>query len=377
MKVLLAWKGPRASERAFVARRQIPLLLNLIAQGVQPTVALLGDPGGLRADLEAHGVAVEKLNALPPPASTLPGLPAVVKRLRQIVDALGPDIVEGDEPLPAIMVGLAMFRRPGPVVTYRRHFYGNRPQARIPSLLAARLADRMIVSCEAMRRYVAASDAVPIETIDVSTSGTMEPPALAAPAISDARRSLGIADDDRVIGVVSNLRRQKGIDVLLRALGRMSGTSNIHVVIAGSGPAEAALRRLARSAPVPVHFVGHRDDVHLWIAIADVMAMPSRGESFGRATLEMMAVGRPLVASRVGGLADAVIDGETGLLVPAGDVDALAAALTTILGDRQRALRMGQMARARYESKYTMAHMATAWRQAWERALVSGGRAPS
>ena len=101
--------------------------------------------------------------------------------------------------------------------------------------------------------------------------------------------------------------------------------------------------------------------------------MPSRRESFGRVTLEVMAAGRPLVASRVGGLAEAVVDQETGLLVPPENAQALAAALGTILGDRTVARRMGDTARRRYEARYTLDHMATAWRDAWERATSNGG----
>ena len=105
------------------------------------------------------------------------------------------------------------------------------------------------------------------------------------------------------------------------------------------------------------------------MAASDVIVMPSRGECFGRVTLEAMSLGRPLVASRVGGLQDAVVDGETGLLVPVGDAHALAEALASLARDPERLKRMGEAARARFESHCTITHMATSWRRAWERAV--------
>jgi glycosyltransferase involved in cell wall biosynthesis len=89
-----------------------------------------------------------------------------------------------------------------------------------------------------------------------------------------------------------------------------------------------------------------------------------------------MAAARPLVASRVGGLTEAVADGETGLLVPPDNPAALAAALRSILVDAGAARRMGEAARQRYTTRYTIDHMATSWRQAWEGA-VAGTRLSS
>lgn len=377
MRVLLAWHGARtARDRIIFARRQVPLLRHLVSQGVRPTVALLGDAGGMRADLREAGIDVEVLPALPPPPSALPGLPAAVARLHALIRRLQPDIVEGDEAMPGLAVGLAgglaalLRRRRDTVLVYRPHFLGARLRMLLPSRIAAHLADRIIVSNEPLRRYVAAREGRPLECIEVSTSGTEEPPPVTRAEIAAARRALGIGEEDSVIVAIAYLRRQKGIDVLLRALDTLGPMRDTHLVIAGSGPDEPSLRRLAAAAPLPVHFLGHRDDVHLLIAMSDVMAIPSRDEAFGRVTLETMAGGRPVVATRVGGLVAAVVDGETGLLVPPDDPAAFGAALRTLLIDRDAARRMGERNRARYEEQFTIAHMATAWRCAWERVLA-------
>lgn len=377
MNVLMVWNGPaNAAERTVLARREVPLLRQLIADGVRPTVILCGDDGGLRADLESGGIDVEVLPIpLPPAPDALRRLPGVSIRLRALLAKRKPDILEGCEPMPAIAVGIAAWSRArhGAAVVYRRQHSRGRSRVHAASRLAAHLADRTLVSCEAMKQYAAADDGTPLERIEIAMTGAAEPRAVAAAEVAEARRSLGIEERAQVIGVVSRLRREKGIDVLLRALRGIDASGNVHVVIAGMGPEESQLRALAAELPVPVHFLGNRDDVALWFAAADVIAMPSRQEAFGRVTVEAMAAGRSLVASRVGGLCEGVVDGETGLLVPPEDSDAFAAALRRMLADQGAlARRCGVAARARYESRFTIAHMATRRRAAWERILSSG-----
>jgi glycosyltransferase involved in cell wall biosynthesis len=84
----------------------------------------------------------------------------------------------------------------------------------------------------------------------------------------------------------------------------------------------------------------------------DIFAMPSRREAWGVAAAEASAVGLPVVASRVGGIPEIVVDGETGLLVPAEDPDALAAALDKLLADPELCAQMGRAGRARIEAEY-------------------------
>ncbi len=373
MQVLLVWNGPaNAGERSILVRREIPLLRELEEQGVRLSVVLFGDVGGLRAELEAAGIEAQLLApVLPPSPVALARLPAAVFHLRSVIKRFDPDILEGTEPMPAIALGLAARqRRVRGAIVYRRQHAGGRRRLHVGSRLAARLADRVIVSSEAMRRTAAADDRMPLDHIEVAAPGTSEPGSVASDDVAAARRSLGISDSDRVIGVVSRFRWEKGIDVLLRSLDHLSDTAGVHLLIAGTGPDEQGLRQLASRSPLPVHFLGHRDDVELWFVVADVIAIPSRRESFGRVTLEAMAAGRPLVATRVGGLMEAVADGETGLLVPPEDEIALAGALRTLLGDRDLARRYGQAARAAFESRFTIKHMATERRSAWERIMA-------
>lgn len=370
MNVLLVWNGPATeAERTVLARREVPLLVELGRQGVRTRVALFGDAAGLRRDLQAAGIGVEWFPAaLAPSARTLLRLPEASARLRRLLAQYRPDMSEGLEPMPTIALGLASLGRRGMVLYRRQHAYGD-PRLILASRWAASLAGRTIVSCEAMRQCAAADDGTPPERIDVATTGVVRPRVVSREEVAAARGSLGIPEGARVIGVISRLRKEKGVNILIDSLSHVHGIAGVHVVIAGTGPEEQALRQLASLAPIPVHFLGHRDDVALWYAVADVVVIPSIRESFGRTTVEAMAAGRPVLASRVGGLVEGVIDGQTGTHVPPRDAVALGAALTSMLGDDDLRRRHGEAAQARFETSFTMEHMATARRQAWERAL--------
>lgn len=146
------------------------------------------------------------------------------------------------------------------------------------------------------------------------------------------RRDLG-AGNDPVVLAVGSLVPLKGFDTLLEAVAVL--TPKPHLWIAGDGPERDTLSRLAHALAIGdrVKFLGRRDDVADLMAAADAVAIPSRREAGGLVALEAMMLGCPVVASRIGGLALAVEDGVTGLLVPPDDPDALAAALVALLRD--------------------------------------------
>lgn len=147
-----------------------------------------------------------------------------------------------------------------------------------------------------------------------------------------------------------------GPDVLVEALGRLPKDRPFEMLIAGDGGMRPALEARVADLGLPdrVRFLGvlaHAEIAPL-LADLDMFAMPSRREAWGVAAAEASAVGLPVVASRVGGVPEIVVDGETGLLVPAEDPDALAAALDKLLADPEMGARMGRAGRARIEAGY-------------------------
>lgn len=165
---------------------------------------------------------------------------------------------------------------------------------------------------------------------------------------SPARRPRG--DRKLTIGAIRRLKSVYGLDYLLRAmpmvLARHPGT---RLLLVGDGPQRSYLQGLAQSLGISdrVQFVGNvpHQQVPSYLDRIDIFVMPSISESFGVAALEASAMEIPVVASNVGGVPDAVIDGETGFLVPPKDPAAIAAAVMELIEKPDLRLRMGRAGR--------------------------------
>lgn len=149
---------------------------------------------------------------------------------------------------------------------------------------------------------------------------------------------------------VGRLITVKGHLVLLRALAEArEGVPGLTLDIAGHGPLGTALRVYARELGLSdaVRFLGFVSPVQAAIERAAIVVVPSLGEGFGMVALEAMERGRAVIASAVGGLPEIIADGETGVVVPAGDAGALAEAIVSLAGDLDRTAALGRAGRAR------------------------------
>ena len=186
--------------------------------------------------------------------------------------------------------------------------------------------------------------------------------AAAGPASVDPlRMKLGLATHERVIGYVGRLVPEKGVDVLLDSFAQVAhALPNTRLLLVGEGPTRDALQRQAQALGLGdrVIFAGPQHDIVPFYLLADVIAIPSLYEPFGNVAVEAMAGARAVVASRVGGLADTILDGECGRLVPPRDADALAQALLWVLEIPQRSRELGRAGRQRALSEYTEARLA-------------------
>ena len=169
----------------------------------------------------------------------------------------------------------------------------------------------------------------------------------------------------------ARLEPVKGVDVLVRAAALAPGVA---VAIAGDGPQEGALRELAVALGVAerVVFLGRVSPVAPVLAAADVVVLPSRSEGMPIVALEAMALSRPVIASRVGGVAEVVVDGETGVLVAADDPAALAQAILDVTADATRAAAMGVAGAARVAGSFTAGGMADAYVRLFAELLGQG-----
>jgi glycosyltransferase involved in cell wall biosynthesis len=165
------------------------------------------------------------------------------------------------------------------------------------------------------------------------------------------KRLFGFDGNAPVVGFVGRLDEgAKGLNILLKAAEIVvAWMPNFRLVLIGDGPARAKLERTALLAGLRgrTSFLGGRADVEECYGAFDVLVLPSLREGFGIVLLEAMAAALPVVASRIGGIPEVVVDGETGILVPPADAEALARALHSLLADPERAEIFGQKGRER------------------------------
>lgn len=198
----------------------------------------------------------------------------------------------------------------------------------------------------------------------------------AAAAPADVRSELGLREGELLILCVGNLYALKGHRTLLDALARLQTRGEgprWRLAIAGTGAEGEPLRRHAREMGLreQVELLGLRADVPALLAAADVYAMPSLREGLPLALLEAMMAGKPIVASEVGGIPEAIESGIQGLLVPPADVAALRNALERLLMDANERSRFGEAARLRAEREFTLGAMVERYEEHYERALAS------
>jgi glycosyltransferase involved in cell wall biosynthesis len=229
---------------------------------------------------------------------------------------------------------------------------------RVPRLacrLGNALADRITVNAEAVASFVATEEGCRRDKMVLIPNGVNEA-ALTVPGDGLAKRSeLGISDRTPVVGAVSRLAWKKGMRHLLAAVPRLLEVlADLRVIIVGDGPLRSELAAQASALGVEKHiaFLGSRSDALELLSTFDVFVLPSEIEGMSNALLEAMAVGRPVVATDVGGNPEVVVDGETGFVVPPADPDRLAAAILKLLQAPDMAREMGAAGRQRVCEEY-------------------------
>ena len=250
------------------------------------------------------------------------------------------------------------------------------PRSRLPLLVAhehtwsyegmvRRVVDREVIARRA-RAIVAVSptdrmrmielERIPASKVVLIPNGIPDRP---AGDRARGRRELGLVPSDAVVGTVCGLRPQKELETALRALGRLAAhRPTLRFVVVGDGPERDRLERLADEFGVPTLFLGHRpnDEVPDLVAAMDVLVLSSRFEGMPLAVLEWMAAGKPIVATRVGGIPSMVEHEREGLLVPPRDYVAFAQAIGRLLDDPAERQRLGDAARRRQQTEFRFEH---------------------
>jgi glycosyltransferase involved in cell wall biosynthesis len=290
------------------------------------------------------------------------GDPRPAMRLRKLIAATSPDVLHAHMPPAELYTRVALLgsdsRTPLVVTKHNDEPFHTMPGGMALGRWVIKRASRVIGISEAVTRYTTerlAVDPARLRTIHYGIDPTPYRSVPREEALA-LRRSLGVADDELLIGTVCRLVPQKDIPLLLEAFSKLKAKARLMIV--GHGVLAEELKAHAERLGVAgrVIWTGFRADIPQLMSAFDVFALSSRYEGFGLVLLEAMAASRPVVATRVSAIPEVVVDGVTGLLVPAGDADAFAAALKTMDdGERRRAF--GTAAFARAEEQFTIAAM--------------------
>jgi L-malate glycosyltransferase len=261
-----------------------------------------------------------------------------------------------------------------PVFVAQEHswaFAGDRLRVFVDRHLVGTRADAIVAVSEHDRRAMIEVERLDADRIVVCGNGV-------APVSSNGkgklRAELGLSPAAPVIGLVGGLRPEKRVDVLIAAAARLRAElPELVTVVIGEGPERPRLEELVARLGLRdrVRFLGHRDDAVELAAGFDVAVLTSEREGCPLALLEYMSLGRPIVATRVGGIPSLVHDGIEALLVQEGNADAVASAVGLLLRNRLRASLLGAAAARRQAAEFGLDTAVGRLERLYERLLAA------
>jgi glycosyltransferase involved in cell wall biosynthesis len=350
------------------------LTADLAAQGQQPTVITSGR-GAFVDDLRALDIPVIVLRHLDAPINPVRDLLAL-REIRAALATLRPDLIAAHSSKAGILARLAGRTLKVPVV-FTVHGWAFTPgvppaQAalyRRVERVAGPLASRFITVSEFDRRLGLAAGIASEDRIVTVHNGMPDTPGVpqADPGGEPAR-----------LVMVARFGPQKDHPTLLAALAGLRDYA-WEMDLIGDGPLLEQTKRLAAELGLAgrVRFLGQRTDVDRLLAAAQVSLLASNWEGFPLSILEAMRAGLPVIASSVGGVAESVSDGETGYLVPRGDVDALRENIRRLLTDRTLRVRLGASGRLRFQRHFTLARSVEKTLAVYRDVLAANGKPES
>lgn len=295
-----------------------------------------------------------------------------IANIRELAARTGADVVHAHGFKADIYVYLALGGTKTPFVSTCHTWYDNNL---VVSLYG--VADRFVL--KKFARVVAVSDEVRRRLLKAGVHGDairlirngidLRPFDNATPSLRDSTSESAL-----IVGLIGRLSIEKGIDIFLRAAARvLVEFPSARFVVVGEGPDKDKLEQLVDQLNIrgSVSMLGRRSDMPSVYASLDVMVSSSRQEGLPIAMLEGMASGLPLVATAVGEVPTVVVDGQTGLLVPAEDADSLTEGILSLLRDPEMRVRFGAAAKQRVEDEYSAARMTADYLRVYADAIES------
>nr|WP_242836758.1 glycosyltransferase family 4 protein [Desulfotomaculum nigrificans] len=273
-----------------------------------------------------------------------------------------------------------------PVVIFTAHnsiFYEEWPRwkkklfATVERFLA-RFTDRIITVSEALKQELIEQENIPAKQLTTIYNGIDTDKFSAQVDTLAIRKSLNIPELGPVIGTIARLAPQKGVSYFLKSASLLK-EYQANFLVVGDGPLRQDLEQEAAELGLQnrVTFAGRRENIAEILAAIDIFVLPSVTEGLPLTILEAMAAGKPVVATRVGGIPEAIQEGKTGIVVPPKDPEALAVALAGLLGERERAVRMGINGQKFVQEKFGVAGMVNRTMELYQQLLEDKNLIPS
>ena len=313
------------------------LMLGLRKRGVRLS-ALLPERGGLAVRLRSEGIDVLPLTARGD--LDLTGVFGFRRALRRVE----PELIHLHTSRAHAIGRLALPGRQRPAIIVSRQVAFPAKGGLFGRLKYARGVDRYIAVSQAAAASVREAGVL-ASRIDVIPCG-IDPGVFAVPRDPvGLKRELAIPEDSKLVGFAGALEEGKGPSDLLDAVAGLP--RHVHVLMTGEGALRARLEHRSKEADLAgrIHLLGWRQDFPRVLRSLDAFCLPSRQEGFPNAILDALAAEVPVIATRVGGIPEIVVSGRNGLLLEAGDMPALRAALMRVLGDNELAASLAREGR--------------------------------
>jgi glycosyltransferase involved in cell wall biosynthesis len=281
-------------------------------------------------------------------------------RLREILRAEKPDVLHVHCNSDLVVPGLAalMERVPARIITRHLPFpFQNLLGAKLYSEV---LFSRIVTVSEFVRKNVIACGVSPGKVMTIHHGTDVEAFCKTTKSREEMRREFGVSPETIAIGIAGRISKEKGHDVLLRAMKSLVGKHDVKLIVIGNGPYNDDAQALVKELGIEdrVLFTGFRNDVANAVDALDIVAVPSVWDEACSAAIQQgMALSKPIVGTTTGGSPEMILDGETGYVLPPSDSDALASALAKLIVDPDLRARMGAAGKSRVAAGFTLGGM--------------------
>jgi glycosyltransferase involved in cell wall biosynthesis len=302
-----------------------------------------------------------------------------LRKIKRLIEELGVEVLHTHSSVDSWAGALAARWSGVPILVRTRHISVPVKNPRFNRLYY--FPDAIITAGGHIRRDLLRTHKIPAERVVSIPTGVDTASFFPRPADRKLKKSLGLAEDALVISLVAVLRTQKRHEIVIAAARRViAAFPRARFLFVGEGPGRERIQKAIAALGLKEFFIltGHRTDIPEILALTEVGVISSSAEGVPQFLLQTLAMAKPVVATRVGGIPEIITPGVDGLLIPPEDPDALAEALLGLLGDPQQCRRLGSAGRELVEREHTLERMGAkvlqVYQQVWEAKQGRSGR---